>query len=73
MAILVHGHIAIITERNPHYVMIESTLQFDELYQAFSRFSMWFKGHICSQENGAGDGLGTSSFKPSSPRNLKLE
>jgi len=29
------------------------------MYQAFSRFSGRFKGHVCSQENGAGDGLGT--------------
>jgi len=31
MAILVHGHIAIITESNPHYVMIESTLRYDDV------------------------------------------
>ena len=37
--------------------MIKSTLWLmtQELYQAFSRF----KGHICGQENEAGDGLGT--------------
>ena len=29
------------------------------MYQAFSRFSGRFKGHVCGQENGAGDGLGT--------------
>jgi len=29
------------------------------MYQAFSHFSGQFKGHVCSQENGAGDGLGT--------------
>ena len=28
------------------------------LYQAFSCFSGWFKGHACSQENRAGDSLG---------------
>jgi len=26
-----------------------------KLYQAFSCFSRYFKGHICDQENGAGD------------------
>jgi len=29
------------------------------MYQAFSRLSGRFKGHVCGQENGAGDGLGT--------------
>ena len=29
------------------------------MYQAFSHFSGRFKDHICSQENGAGAGLGT--------------
>jgi len=29
------------------------------MYQAFSRFSGRFKGHVCGQENGAGDSLGT--------------
>ena len=31
----------------------------EKIYQAFSRFSGRFKGHVCGQENGAGDGLGT--------------
>jgi len=51
--------------------MIESTLRFDDvgdIYQAFSHFSGQFRGHICCQENGAGDGLGTrllyGYFKP---------
>jgi len=41
--------------------MIESTLQFDdvEVVQAFSHFSGQFKGHVCSQEKGVGDGLAT--------------
>ena len=26
---------------------------------AFSHFYGWFKGHVCGQENRAGDGLGT--------------
>jgi len=30
-----------------------------KMYQAFSRFSGQFKGHVCSQENGVGEGLGT--------------
>jgi len=41
--------------------MIKSSLQFDDVgvVQAFSRFSGRFKGHLCSQESRAGDGLGT--------------
>ena len=34
------------------------------MYQAFSRFSGRFKGHVCGQENGAGDGLGTRLSEP---------
>ena len=58
---MTHGHVAIITKTESTYVMIESTLQFDDVedISAFSRFSRWFKGHVCDQENGAGDGLGT--------------
>jgi len=54
----VRGHVAIITETESTYVMVESTLRFDDvkMYQAFSGR---FKGHVCGQENGAGDGLGT--------------
>ena len=60
------GHVAIITETESTYVMIESTLQFDdvEMYQAFSCFSGRFKGHVCGQENRAGDGLGTRLVLP---------
>ena len=54
---LMRGHVAIIAETESTYVMIESTLWFDDvqykIYHAFSRFSGWFKGHICGQENGA--------------------
>ena len=53
-----HGHVAIVTETKSIYVMIESTIRLDGIGQTFSRFSGWFKGHVCSQENGVGDGLG---------------
>ena len=41
--------------------MIESTLWFDdvEVIPGLLPFSGQFKGHVCGQENGAGDGLGT--------------
>ena len=42
--------------------MIESTLRLDDvgdISPAVSRFSGRFKGHLCGQENGVGDGLGT--------------
>jgi len=54
---LTYGHVAIITETDSTYVMIESTLRFDGV-EDIPRFSRWFKGHVCGQENGAGDGLG---------------
>jgi len=45
-----------------------------KMYQAFSRFSGRFKGHVYGQENGAGDGLGTRllcNLKPlTHPRNV---
>jgi len=34
-------------------------LMMQELYQAFSNFSGQLKHHICGQESGAGDGVGT--------------
>ena len=57
----VRGHVAIITETESTYIMVESTLRFDDVEddQAFSCFSGRFKGHVCGQENGAGDDLGT--------------
>ena len=50
------------------YVMVESTLPFDnvEVIPAFSCFSGWFRGHVCGQENGAGDGLGMRLQSPTS-------
>jgi len=41
----------------PHYVMIESTLWFDDVGVAPGLLPL--KGHVCGQSNGAGDGLGT--------------
>ena len=38
--------------------MIESTIHLGGVGQTFFRFSGWFKGHVCGQENGVGDGLG---------------
>jgi len=31
-----------------------------ELYQAFSQFSWWFKGHVSIQESGVVDDVGTT-------------
>ena len=48
------------------------------MYQAFCRFSGWFKGHVCGQENRAADGLGTRLWNTcydlecSSPRGTAL-
>ena len=55
------GHVAIITETESTYVMIESTLRFDdvEVIPGLLPLLGRFKGHVCGQENGAGDGLGT--------------
>jgi len=39
-----------------------------KMYQAFSRFSGRFKGHVCGQENEAGDGLGTRLMEQCSGR-----
>ena len=57
----VRGHITIITENKSTYVMIESTLRFDDVEDipGLLPLSGRFKGHACGQENGAGDGLGT--------------
>ena len=54
-------HVAIITETESTYVMIESTLRFDDVEDipGLLRFSGRFKRHVCGQRNGAGGGLGT--------------
>ena len=68
MAILVRGHIAIITEtESPHYITIESTLRFDdtEVIPGFLPLLWAFKRHVCSQEKGAGDNMGMRLHDPS--------
>ena len=54
------GHDAIIIETKSTHVMIKSTLWFDDVEDipGLLPLSGWFKGHVCSQGNGAGDGLG---------------
>ena len=46
---LVHGYIAIITETKSMYVMIKSTLQFDDvrvISGLLPFFLAWFKGQV---------------------------
>ena len=60
------GHVAIMTETESTYmyVMIESTLWFDDV--GIVPGLLWrFKGHVCSQQSGVGDGLGMRLSKAS--------
>ena len=54
-----HGHVAIITETKSTYVMIKSTLWFEdvEVIPGLLPLLWVVQGHVCGQENGAGDGL----------------
>ena len=53
------GYIAIIAEAKSMYVMIESTLWFDDVRVVPGLLLVQFKGHTCGQDSGAGDILGT--------------
>jgi len=59
------GHVVIITETESTYVMIDSTLRYDDVEDipGLLCFFGQFKGHVCGQENGVGDGLGTRLYR----------
>jgi len=58
---LTRGHVAIITETESTYVMIKSTLRFGDVEDVPGLLPLLWavQGHVCGQENGVGDGLGT--------------